>query len=115
VESFDYSDEFLEKLTGVFKAFGSTTRLKIVLALLQAETENRDGCSVMELQETVGTSQANVSKHLKTLENEGLLIAHAEGPHRIYTIGSDRVHQICDYVCNYLAGRSDCPSGDPPS
>lgn len=103
--SFDYSDEFLEHMAELFQAFSSETRLKILRALHLEEDASGEGLSVRELQEAVGTSQANVSRHLKLMEEQGLLAGRAEGNRREYRIASEEVTMICDYVCGYMEDR----------
>lgn len=102
MDSFDYSEEFLEHITDVFKAFGNVTRLKIFRALHNSES---NGLSVNKLNETVGTSQANISKHLKVMEEQGLLDVRSEGTTRIYFIADEQVTQICEHVCDYMEQR----------
>jgi len=101
--SFDYSDEFLDHLSEIFKAFGNLTRLKIFRAL--HETDSSEGLSVRKLQQTVGTSQANISKHLQLMEEKGLLSVRSEGTTRIYSIADEEVTEICERVCDYMEQR----------
>lgn len=105
MSSFDYSDEFLERLSEIFKAFGNLTRLKIFRAL--HENEGDEGLSVQELQNNVGTSQANISKHLQLMEEQGLLSVRSEGTTRIYRIADEEVTKICERVCDYMEKRLD--------
>ncbi len=105
MDSFDYSDDFLEHLAEIFKAFGNLTRLKIFRALHEDGPE--EGLSVQELQENVGTSQANISKHLQRMEEEGLLSVRSEGTTRVYSIADEEVTKICERVCDYMEQRLD--------
>jgi DNA-binding transcriptional ArsR family regulator len=102
--SFDYSEEFLEHISEIFKAFGNVTRLKIFQAL---HNTDEDGLSVNELNEEVGTSQANISKHLNVMEDQGLLDVRSDGTTRIYYIADERVTEICERVCDYMEQRLD--------
>lgn len=101
---FNYSDEFLDHIADIFKAFGNTTRLKIFRAL---HNQDNEGLSVNVLQERVGTSQANISKHLKIMEDQGLVGVRSEGTTRIYFIADEEVTHICRNVCDYLEDRLD--------
>lgn len=103
MSSFDYSDEFLDHIVDIFKAFGNVTRLKIFRALHQ--NDQSEGLSVKELQDRVGTSQANISKHLKTMEEEGLLSSESRGTTRIYSVADEEVTHICQQVCDYMEQR----------
>lgn len=120
MSDFDYSDEFLEHIAEVFQAFAHLTRLKILRELHKEMNNSEDGVSVNELREAVGTSQANVSKHLNLMAEQGLVRAHKEGTHRKYVIASEEVMMICDYVCDYMEKRlknlgslSEASSTDP--
>ncbi|MFB6345190.1 MAG: ArsR/SmtB family transcription factor [bacterium] len=107
MNDFDYSDEFLEHIAEVFKAFAHLTRLQILRELHREMAAGGDGVSVQELQEAVGTSQANISKHLNFMADQGLVEARKEGTSRKYVIASEDVMMICDYVCGYMEKRFD--------
>ncbi|MFN0129455.1 MAG: ArsR/SmtB family transcription factor [Verrucomicrobiales bacterium] len=86
----------LERLAGVFRAFGDATRL----ALLQ---ELKSGAkNVNELQATLGTSQANVSRQLKVLHEAGLLSRERRGSLVFYEISEGLVMEICEAACRKL-------------
>lgn len=99
---FDYSEEFLEHITDIFKAFGNVTRLKIFQSL---HNTDEDGLSVNKLNEEVGTSQANISKHLNVMEEQGLLDVRSDGTTRIYCIADEQITEICERVCEYMEQR----------
>jgi DNA-binding transcriptional ArsR family regulator len=86
----------LERLAGVFRAFGDATRL----ALLQ-ELKN-GGRNVNELQGALGTSQANISRQLKVLHEAGLLSRQRRGAHVFYAISEPLVMEICNAACRKL-------------
>lgn len=114
MSSFDYSDEFLEHISDIFQAFGNITRLKIFRALHRKDGSG--GLTVQELQQEVGTSQANISKHLKIMAEEGLLESRSEGTSRIYTVADEEVTRICEQVCDYMEGRLEdmASMSEPP-
>ena len=86
----------LERLAGVFRAFGDATRL----ALLQ---ELKSGAlSVNELQSALGTSQANISRQLKVLHEAGLLSRERRGAQVFYAISEPLVMDICEAACRKL-------------
>lgn len=105
MNDFDYSDEFLEHIAGVFQAFAHLTRLKILRELHEDMDGGGDGVSVKKLREAVGTSQANVSKHLNMMAEQGLVDARKDGTRRKYVIASEEIMMICDYVCGYMEKR----------
>ena len=63
----------LDQLVGIVRAAGDTTRLRLLLLLLEVEL------TVSELIEIVGQSQPRVSRHLKLLCDAGLLERFKEG------------------------------------
>jgi DNA-binding transcriptional ArsR family regulator len=96
---FDYSDDFLKRVAELFDAFSQPTRLKIIREL-------HDGPkTVSEIHEAVGGSQPNVSKHLKTLREEGIIAGSKDGTKTRYEIAREEVTMICDYVCGYMKDR----------
>lgn len=91
----------LERLAGVFRAFGDATRL----ALLQ---ELKGGPrSVNELQAALGTSQANISRQLKVLHDAGLLSRERRGAQVFYAISEALVMDICEAACRKLNRESE--------
>ena len=66
--------------------------------------------SVGELADAVGSTQPNVSKHLKILQDEGLIARRKEGNAVYYSIADPSVFELCDVVCGSLkaefAGRN---------
>lgn len=88
--------ESLEKVAGLFAAFADATRL----AILQ---ELRGGpLSVGGLVEALGTSQANISKHLKLLHQAGLLTREREGLQVFYRVAEEDVYEMCHFACKRL-------------
>lgn len=75
----------MKKFVKVMKALSDPNRVKVV-KMLQA----RDGRCVCELVEALGLAQPTVSKHLKVLEEAGLVTGRREGPWTNYHLdGSD--------------------------
>lgn len=88
--------EQLERVSRIFKAMSETTRLLILREL-------KDGpCSVGQLVEKLDTSQANVSKQLKTLFDADLLERKKSGNQVIYSIREVMVLEMCRLVCDKL-------------
>lgn len=75
----------------VFVALGHSLRLRIIdrLASVGSVTPN-------ELAEHFGESQQNVSKHLKTLAQAGLVSRQKDGSSAIYTIRDPAITKIVD-------------------
>ncbi len=88
--------EELERVSLIFKAMSETTRLLILREL-------KDGpCSVGQLVEKLDTSQANISKQLKTLFDANLLARKKSGNQVIYSISEVIVLEMCKLVCDKL-------------
>src|SRR5277367_4262455 len=63
----------MERLLGMLRAAGDSTRLRLLLILREAEL------TVSELTQVLGQSQPRVSRHLKLLGEAGLLDRFKEG------------------------------------
>ena len=57
------------------------------------------------LAESVGSTQPNVSKHLKVLQDAGLLRRRQEGTSAYYSIADTMVFELCDMICSRLRDR----------
>ena len=55
-----------------------------------------------ELLEHIGTSQANVSKHLKVLLDAGVVGRRADGTSAYYSIDDPSLVPLCALVCGRL-------------
>lgn len=86
----------LEKIAEIFSAFADATRL----AILQELRTGRQ--SVGELVTSLGTSQANISKHLKLLHQAGLLLREREGLQVFYRVSEESVFEMCKFACRRL-------------
>jgi len=82
-----------------FKLLSDPTRLRIIQELFDGEL------TVQEIEERVGTSQANVSKHLGSLVDQGLLARRKEGLYAYFSIADDSIYALCNLVCTSLADR----------
>jgi DNA-binding transcriptional ArsR family regulator len=92
-------DQALDQVADYFRALAEPLRLKLLNAL-------REGpLNVSELTELVGSSQANVSKHLAVLAKAGLVSRQSRGTSVFYEIGDLRTYQLCDLVCGQIAQR----------
>jgi len=86
----------IERLALRFKALAEPNRLAILATLLQGER------TVSELIEQTGLGQANVSKHLNQLHQQGFVARRKEGLNVIYRLSDDDVFVICDLMCGRL-------------
>lgn len=89
--------EMLERIANRFRVLGDATRLSIVRTLL-----DRGEMNVGELVDALGSSQANVSKHLRTLHEAGIVTRRPEGTAAYYTMADPSLLQVCEIVCDRL-------------
>ena len=88
--------EKLARVASLFRVFSEPTRLAI-LQLLREQS-----LSVNDLVERLETSQANVSKQLKTLFDADLLHREQRGTFVYYSIKERMVYELCEIVCSKL-------------
>ncbi len=93
------SDEALELIAARFRVLGEANRLRLINALQAGEK------SVSELMEATGLAQANVSRHLQTLADAGILARRKEGLKVIYSIIDRGIFKLCEHVCGTLERR----------
>jgi len=90
-------EPLIELIARRLRAMGEPMRLRILDAL-------RDGpASPQELQDRVGTSPQNVSKHLGVLHGAGLVGRERDGATVRYSIADPTVFAICDEVCGSVS------------
>ena len=84
-----------------FRTLGEPTRLRLLNALRTGER------SVGDLVADLGTSQANVSKHLQLLHAAGFVARRREGTTVYYQLADPTVFKLCDLVCGRLEDHLD--------
>ena len=95
------SDAVFEKAAEVFRVMSAPMRLRIISALCNGEK------NVGELLTEIDTTQPNMSQHLNTLYQSGVLGKRREGVQIYYRIINDRVVTLCRAVCVQIASDSD--------
>lgn len=88
--------EALELVAARFKVMSEPLRLRILQELEGGEL------SVTEITEAVESSQPNVSKHLRVLQDAGLVTRRQEGNAVFCSIADETVFELCDVVCSSL-------------
>ena len=83
-------DRELEFKSRIFKVIGDSNRLKILEILRAGENCQ---CEIIPL---IAQSQPTVSRHLKLLEEAGLLSSRKEGTKMFYKVVDRRVFKIID-------------------
>ncbi len=92
----ELSDEALDLIAGRFRALAEPMRLKILNTIGDGEL------SVMEIVKATGGGQANVSKHLAILLNEGIVARRKEGLNTFYRVADESIFNLCESVCSSL-------------
>lgn len=95
------SDEVFELAAEVFRVMSAPMRLKIIACLCNGEK------NVSELLGEIDTTQPNMSQHLNTLYQAGVLGKRREGVQIYYRIVNDRVVTLCRAVCTQIAIEAD--------
>lgn len=93
------SDEAVALVAARFRILGEPVRVHI-LQILQAGDRN-----VTELAEAVGSTQPNISRHLRILQEAGLADRRQEGNNVYYSIADPTVFDLCDAVCGSISAR----------
>ena len=95
------SDLVFEMAAEVFRVMSAPMRLKIISSLCNGEK------NVTQLLEEIETTQPNMSQHLNTLNQAGVLGKRREGVQIYYRIINDRVVTLCRAVCTQIAIEAD--------
>jgi DNA-binding transcriptional ArsR family regulator len=93
------SRQALEIVAARFRALSDASRLQILQYLFKKEH------SVQEICELSGMSQANVSKHLSVLADQGIVQKRRQGLFVFYSIADSTVYDLCDIVCGAVGKR----------
>lgn len=86
-------EPLIELVAQRFRVLGEPMRIKLLDRLREGDA------TVGELQEALGASQQNVSKHLGILHSAGLVTRTKDGNHTRYSIADPGVFELCDQVC----------------
>lgn len=89
-------DALAELIATRFRVLAEPMRIKLLDRL-------RDGdATVLELQQALGASQQNLSKHLGVLLNAGMVARAKQGTSSLYSIADPAVFELCELVCGGL-------------
>lgn len=94
------SEEALTLIASWFRTLAEPSRLKILRAL-----EEGDEMNISELVEATGLTQANVSRHVQSLVDAGMVGRRKEGLAVICFIADPSITELCDKVCGNLLKR----------
>ncbi|HUR80918.1 MAG TPA: metalloregulator ArsR/SmtB family transcription factor, partial [Thermoanaerobaculia bacterium] len=87
------SPEAVELVATRFRTLGEPIRIRLLQALQGGER------NVTELVAAVGSTQPNVSKHMRILPDAGLVGRRQEGNSVYYSITDPTIFALCDAVC----------------
>ncbi|MGZ5444713.1 MAG: ArsR/SmtB family transcription factor [Thermoanaerobaculia bacterium] len=87
------SDSLVPFVAARFRTLGEPIRIRLLQALQEG---NRN---VTQLVDDVGSSQPNVSRHLRVLQDAGLIVRRQDGNNVYYSIADPTVFDLCDTVC----------------
>ena len=93
------SDTALALVAARFRTLGEPLRIRILQTLQRGEK------SVTEIAAAIGATQPNVSKHLRILQEAGIVGRRQQG-NAVYCFIADRgVFDLCDAVCSSVGTR----------
>lgn len=95
------SDEVFETAAEIFRVMSAPMRLKIISCLCNGEK------NVSQLLQEIDTTQPNMSQHLTTLYQAGVIGRRRDGVQIFYRIINDRVVTLCRAVCTQIAIESE--------
>lgn len=87
-------EDYIDRVAGRFKILGEPVRLEL-LNQLNAEGE----MTVSDLVEATDFQQANVSKHLRRMADEGIVSRRKDGVYVYYEIDDPTLSALCLLVC----------------
>jgi DNA-binding transcriptional ArsR family regulator len=90
------TDEAIALVARRFAVLAEPTRLRLLHVLMPGEK------NVNALVEAIGGTQANVSRHLQTLTDAGIVARRKEGLQVFYTVADPSIFDLCDLVCGSL-------------
>jgi DNA-binding transcriptional ArsR family regulator len=94
------SDEALALIASWFRTLAEPSRLKILRALEEGGEMN-----ITEIVEATSLTQANVSRHVQSLVEAGMVGRRKEGLTVICFIADPSITDLCDNVCSNLLKR----------
>jgi DNA-binding transcriptional ArsR family regulator len=97
--------EGLAQVAARFKVLAEPVRLRILHELQGGEM------TVSQITEAVESTQPNVSRHLKMLQDAGLVARRQERNTVYCSIADETVFELCDAVCSSLRERLGTQAG----
>jgi ArsR family transcriptional regulator len=89
-EAINRNAELWEELANLYKIFGDSSRVKILVALTQSEM------CVGEISEFLSITQSAVSHQLRILKTSNLVKSRRDGKNVIYSLTDEHIKHIID-------------------
>jgi DNA-binding transcriptional ArsR family regulator len=86
----------VELIAERFRILGEPMRIRLLDALREGEA------TVQDLEQALGASQQNVSKHLGVLLRAGIVARRKQGNFSVYSIADEAIFSLCEEVCGGL-------------
>ena len=104
-------------MADIFDVIADATRRDLLQVFLErylaSDSDGGGGeISVGEIVDRLGLSQPTVSKHLKVLRDHGLVSVRDEGQHRYYSLDSNPLEELEDWLIPFLSADFDGGSDD---
>lgn len=93
------SNDAIDMVAARFKVLSEPLRLQLLQCL------ERGRLGVTDLADTVGSTQPNVSKHLKIMQESGIIARKQEGNNVYYYIADPTIFKLCELVCGSIKER----------
>lgn len=93
------TDEALELIASWFRVLSEPSRLRILRSLEEGEK------NITELVNATKLTQANVSRHVQSLVDAGMVGRRREGLAAVCYIADPSITELCDTVCGNLQKR----------
>lgn len=90
------SDDDMQYMATYFRALSEPMRLRILNALRFGPV------NVGDMAAQVQSSQANISRHLAHLAQQGFVLRKSQGNNVYYEVANPAVYELCDIVCSQL-------------
>lgn len=90
----------IDRIAEQFRALAEPLRLELMNRLFEGEA------NVGELAAAVGSSVANVSKHLGVLYQAGWVTRRKDGVAVVYALADERTFALCELMCDRVRERA---------
>lgn len=101
-------DRLVELIAECFRVLSEPMRIRLLDRLRDGEATGG------ELQDAVGASEQNVSKHLGVLLNARIVARSKRGTASVYSIADRGVFELCEQACGGIRRQVARARRDPP-